>query len=145
MASAYTHTIKTIEGKYVGQVRQGTATHYETPEYLTKAMAISDANCWKAFHMTEETAQVFDPKECSIDVSDVVTSNKTNGGIPTRQWTGPEFAEFLKKNMNKFPTMSYRVSQEYDGRVLKGQDFYLILKKTPESRDAVFRVHKYED
>jgi hypothetical protein len=46
----YTMSISYAD-KFVGQVRGGFGGHivYETPEYLTKEMAIADAKCWQAF------------------------------------------------------------------------------------------------
>jgi hypothetical protein len=59
MGKAFIRTIKTIDGKFVGQVRSLASNakevaHYESPEYYTREMAQTAAKCWKEFHMTEE-------------------------------------------------------------------------------------------
>lgn len=142
--SGYVKIGRTTEGTYYAQVRlfngKTERTHYETPEYITREMAIADANCWKAFHMTDApkpARQNFD-----IDEADTVRSLASNGGVPRTRMTGSQFAEWLSTMQCKFPEMTYRVGTEYSKRRTEGEDFFFVIKSHPNARERAFIVKK---
>lgn len=138
---------QTFEGKYYGQVitlddNFHQTTRYETAEYVTEEMAHADAKCWKEFHMGNDAKRA----EYSINVDDMVKTMQSNGGVPLREWTGPEFSTWLSGAMDKFPDMTFRIGTEYGGRKATGGDFFLITKKTPDTlRERCFIVKKPRD
>jgi hypothetical protein len=59
--------VKKLCGKYFSQVRNSYADGFdilfESPEYLTEAMAHADAKCWLAFHGGNMNKVTVDPNE----------------------------------------------------------------------------------
>lgn len=46
-------------GKHTAQVSKGGRIAFQSPEYLTEAMALADAKCWMAFHGEAELMDEF--------------------------------------------------------------------------------------
>jgi hypothetical protein len=51
---------KRMSGKYVSTAKAADGTRYATTEYLTAEMAVADAKCWLAFHVTETPAETYE-------------------------------------------------------------------------------------
>jgi hypothetical protein len=80
--------------------------------------------------------------EYVVEEGDTVTSDKTRNGIPRNTYTGNEFADFISRTVAKFPETMFSVGQEYGGRRMPGDDFFLTIKRFEGSREQTFRVHK---
>jgi hypothetical protein len=157
MVKATTKVIRTLDGKYVGQVRRfeldRTIKHYETPEYLTYTMADADAKCWMEFHMTEVVkpvealveapveAPVENKRKFDISATDTVRTGKSRNGVPNRLWTGAEFTGKLFEWYDKFPEMTFRCGEEDDnGRVAGEGSFFIAVRKLPTARQSWYIV-----
>lgn len=143
MNKGYVKVTRTPEGKYYGQVRlyngRSDMIRYETPEYLTKDMANTDAACWKAFHMTDETPAV----DYDINADDTVRTHASRNGTPNNTWTASEFAEKLTQWQTMFPELTFRAGKTTgSGHVAKGEDFFIAIRKTPTTREAWYIVKK---
>jgi len=78
--------VKKLCGRFFAQVRNsyadGFGILFETPEYLTEAMALADARCWRAFHGGEK----------SMTKPEEVTKTTTTGDMPEDVVTIPTTA-----------------------------------------------------
>lgn len=161
----YFKTIRTMEGKYVTQVRTSTngteVAHYESPEYLTYFMASADAKCWKEFHMVEkeveltewekETLELADHNQPTRDVtSDEAASQEgeedytinANDKVYGRSGvckTGEEFAAHLARVMERNPDVTFRI---YPFSASEKRGFHLDVVYPGNAPTRKFTVHK---
>jgi hypothetical protein len=130
------NTVKTIEGKFVGQVLSRNVNGnvkilFETPEYVTRQMAVADAKCWKEFHMSKPVIREDKFDVCEDDI--VYYRNK--------KMTGREFADFLTRIIDGAIAIDSEI--KYSVRPFEnGQGFklWVTVGRTPKREFRVIKV-----
>ena len=111
-------TLKTENGYYGRVVAEGHAIMYTTPVYFTQFMAMADANCWEAFHMTGTAQEEPKSSEYTIDYADTIyeSGSKLN--------TEKVIATITKANQH--PNAAYKVGP-LTGRMVEFKGWKLSL------------------
>lgn len=145
MVKATVKTYRTLDGKYVGQVRRfemdRTVTHYETPEYVTRQMAVADANCWMEFHMsyTDPDAN-HNTEEVNEEVETEYTVNE-NDTVYYRagKMTGAEFSTWLNTVISRNADKEIKYDVEPFNNGSNGFHLRVKIGNQPVRRYRVFK------
>ena len=98
--------------------------------------------CVEAGKHLPEVATIETQADYTVDVNDIVTSDKRKNGVPAATFTGEEFVEFIVRTITKFPNATFQVGREFDGRLMTDGGFFLTIKRSEDSRGQTFRVKK---
>lgn len=109
-------TTGTQGGKFYAWVRKGMSILFQTPGYITEAMALADARCWLAFHGGESMDMV------TVDMNEVYVARQKGTGVwreETAERVARAVAEAYRFNLTvevKEGTMGQRYIQISDGK-----------------------------